>query len=230
MSQEATANFSAIALFIKLCDCPEIEKTCKVYQEFWQGTIALFIDCQSQKVVSSLWKQKQLLDEAAIRLGIGKKIVIMLNGRVCGPPWNPTLPGQTTIMIYPSQISGTQQNGDVAKRILDSGLSAGIVDIETNVLLLGSQQIASTSGRDSFYMLTSGKDLNSLWEPQVLDELNRDLRQRGKIDNPEYEAYTWVEENGLWKRAKKLFHAVSFEALPFLDRWCRVSYGVEIIS
>lgn len=123
-----------------------------------------------------------------------------------------------------------RSDGDLAKYVLDSGLSAGIADMQTNLLLLASQQIQTTSGRDAFFMQTQGKDLNSLWNPQDLEDLNREISQRGVLVDHVYRAYNWTQEEGLWRRVEHQFKARRFEAISYLGRTCRLSFGVEIIG
>ncbi|MBD1864203.1 MULTISPECIES: hypothetical protein [Trichocoleus] len=117
-------------------------------------------------------------------------------------------------------------DGDIAKRILDSGVSCGVVDFKTNILLCASQEVIKTSGRKAFSI--QGKDLNDLWDKQILADLNRDLQQQGKLTDACYTAKSWANKEGTWQTEEHRFRAQTIEVVKFLGRWCRLTYGIEI--
>lgn len=154
-----------------------------------------------------------------------KEIYIKNEGELYGPP----ITVQQVVHMTNSIIHLNSSDGDLLRRIADCGVSAGLVDVESNRLIAVSQQIVATAGRDWFFMLTQGQDMNSMWPPASLHELSQALRQNGRLNDHLYRAYTWVQKGGVWQREECEFRAKSFELVTFRDRLFRLSMGVEIV-
>jgi hypothetical protein len=195
----------------------------QIYRAYYRDEIAACFSCGRKGSVEWLWSRRREISDTAQRLGI-KWIILCLGGKVFYPPWRATTYSSIKSMIHQPQL--TLSDGDIAKRILDSGLSCGVVDINANILLCASQEIATTSGQDAFAI--QGKSLDDLWDKQVLADLNRELKQQGRLEDVYYRARSWVQKDGIWQTEERNFHAQSIEVVKFLGRWCRLTYGIEI--
>lgn len=193
------------------------------YRGLYRGETALCFSCFHRETVQHLWEKRRELSDKVLMLGLAQWVILCLDGEIYCPPWRVTADSSKK-MIQVANL--TLSDGDIAKRILDSGLSCGVVDFKTNILLCASQEIIKTSGRDAFAI--QGKDLNDLWDKQILADLNRDLQQQGKLTDARYTAKSWVHKEGIWQTEEHGFRAHTIEVVKFLGRWCRLTYGVQI--
>lgn len=225
----------AIALFIERCpSLCSILKRAQTDFEIVEGDRILAIDVATQEDGSILWAEGEMLAAAAERFNSSldgekvifiKEIYIKYLGELYGPP----ITVQTVVHMQQPIMYLNSSDGDLLRRIADCGVSAGLVDVESNRLIAVSQQIVATAGRDWFFMLTQGQDMNSMWPPASLHELSQALRQNGRLKDYLYQAYTWVQKGGVWQRQECQFRAKSFELVNFRDRLFRLSMGVEIV-
>lgn len=220
----------AIAAFISSCEESGANlSNCEIYREIDDdATAILVVNTCERKEANDLWRNRKILAGAAVRLNLAQKTLIKYQGKLFRPPFDVHVEYGVQIVQSPI-LSESETDGDLAKRILDCGVSAALVDFLTNRLIASSKQIVSSSGRDWFFMVTEGQDMNAMWAPSALYDLNRDLRQEGRLTDYVYSAYTWVQEGGIWIRAERQFKADLFEVVPFYSRACRLSMGVEII-
>lgn len=208
----------ALQPFTSLCRGPV-----SIYRGVYRKEMALCFSCFHKDSVKFLWQRRTDIADKVLMFGIAKWVILCLDGKAFYPPWQAeTYSSKTMLQIANPTVS----DGDIAKRILDSGLSCGVVDFNSNILLCASQEIAATIGRDAFAI--QGRNLNDLWDQKILTDLNRDLKQQGKLEDFRYTAKSWVRKDGIWQTEEHEFCARSVEIVKFLGRWCRLTYGIEI--
>lgn len=194
------------------------------YRGLYGDEVALCFSCFHKDSIEFLWRQRREISNKAVALGLAKWVILCLEGEIFYPPWRAITYSSVNNMIYQSQLALTDE--EITKRILDSGLSCGLVDFNTNTLLCASQEIAATIGRD--VIAIQGKNLDDLWDRQTLADLSRELKQQGKLEDFRYKAKKWVQKDGLWQTEEHNFRAQSIEVVKFLGRWCRLTYGIEV--
>ena len=219
---------SALSLFRAriIGEVPEL-RFCILTQTIWDNKLVIAAEAYLEPIASGLWENRGKLVASAEACGYTGFLFILLQGEHYSAPLElNAIKGVN--MILP------QQNGtsvDLARRILDSDKSCAIVDVNTNRLRLASDQIHLTSGRDVFWM-EQNTDMDKMWNPSVLEDLNRDLRQQGSLSDFTYEAYSWefdLDEN-IWRRRTRKFHAQKFELTTYRGRLARVSWGVSVVG
>lgn len=189
---------------------------------------ALCIEAPVEFVAAYIWSHQDSLKLIARDCGFAGVLLIMLNERLYGPPIELAInkKGAFPMIVVNRQTS----DGELAQQIYDSDVSCAVVDVETGFLRLSSSYIHSTSGRDEWWWEQNGCQLNSMWNPEKLEEVNTRLKQSGQWVDATYEAYSWEFQNGIWQRVPHTFHAQKLELTLFRGRVSRVSWGVEIVS
>lgn len=220
--------------------CEQLRQTCqsfgisitdqseRIYTPNQNRELSIVLDCVSEADARRAWLFRQQISDILRKILTGEWLIVRVKGVDFFPPWKITT--GCSLMLSEFLIKSNDSSGKLAARLLDSSLSGAIVDIETSKLLLASESIVNTNGKEACMVI--GQSLAPLWEghEQDLAEIHQGLKQQGYLENHRYYANTWVLRNGVFQTESRLFHARRIEAVCFLGRLCRLTFGVEIVS
>jgi|GEM_PF-1957428 len=215
--------------FAKKCELPPGSK---VYRELsGDKQITLVIQAPGLAQARAIWQKIDAIALVAQSIGLASNCAIEIaqyHGR------KQRLPSRSVQFYIKSRerIMSRQAIGKTnieILRLFDGPESCGGVDQESGRLIWASLAIQITSGKSYCDMI--GTNINELWTPKELSQLQQDLKQEGQLIDPVYWAYSWqLDEHGLWQRVRHQFRARKIFLGYIAGRLTRFSLGVEIVQ